>query len=177
VPISAGLWVTGRDPDDYSRPAASVSHDRGRTWETHVFRREELLSTYLDAVPFSVDGATAYTVVSGSRPSVFRSTDGGRNWQPDPDPTIPSRATEGFVAADGTHVVLGTANPPWLWYAGGASGYHPVELKGLSDRLPPAPALVRVTAPGVYVAFDSDAVYQSTDGLNWTRTLVRLAPS
>ncbi|GIF48291.1 BNR/Asp-box repeat protein [Asanoa ferruginea] len=175
VPTSAGLWVTGHDPTDRSRPAVAVSHDRGRTWETHVFGREELLSTYLDAVPFSVDGDTAYTVISGSKPSVFRSTDGGRNWQPDPG--SPPRVADSFVAADGTHIVLGSADPPWLWYAGDASGYHPVELKGLSDRLPPAPALVRVTAPGVYVAFDRDAVYRSADGLNWTRTLVRVPPS
>ncbi|MEV4623130.1 hypothetical protein AB0J74_31025 [Asanoa sp. NPDC049573] len=179
VPVSAGVWVTGRDPDDRSRPAVAVSHDRGRTWSTHVFGREEMPSAYRSAVPHSVDGSTAYTVVSGSKPTVFRSIDGGRSWQPGPE-TLPSSAGadgDGFVAADGTHIVLGTTNPPWLWYAGTAGGYRTVDLPGLDDRLPPARALVRVTAPGVYVAFDNAAVYRSSDGLRWTRTVIHLPPS
>jgi hypothetical protein len=205
LPSSAGVWITGHELGT-GRPLVTVSHDRGRTWTTHVFGPGEAdfpdtSQMFGFALPASVDGTTAYSLVqvpkpigtvgAGPTPSrggvttlVYRTTDGGHTWQrADPGHTVPSDLEyfdgDSYVAADGTHVVFAHGDPPQKWYtSGNGSAYRLVKPDGLSDRLTRSglrPAVL-VVAPGVYLAFDSNAVYRSADGLHWTRTQVK-APS
>ncbi|MCM0673647.1 glycoside hydrolase [Micromonospora phytophila] len=203
APTSAGFWITGHERGKDHRPAVAVSLDRGRTWSVHAFGQGEadfpVTATYASAVPSSVDGVTGYTIISVPNPSdttgasptsattaslkqlIYRTGDGGKTWQRvNPDQTLPRGNYEdgdSYVAADGTHVVLTSADGPQRWYASSDNGntYRPANLTGLGDDLLVSGmrAPVLVTAPGVYLAFNNTALYRSTDGIHWTRTLVQ----
>ena len=80
-------------------------------------------------------------------------------------------------SGDGTPVILADENKPQQWYTGGDGGsaYGPARLPGLGNDLAPSRPLVQVVAPGLYLTFDSTALYRSTDGLHWTRIVPRPA--
>jgi hypothetical protein len=190
VPTSAGLWVTGHERGPDQRPAVAVSLDHGRTWSVHVFGSGEAgfpaLGPFDTAEPSSVDGVTGYTIIavagvtSGLTQFVYRTVDGGATWhRVNAAQTLPAGNYPGgsYVAADGTHVVLASFGPPQRWYTSGDKGatYRQTTLTGLADDLQPSglrPPIL-VTAPGVYLASDTSALYRSTDGLHWTRTVIR----
>ncbi|MEV4516289.1 sialidase family protein [Dactylosporangium sp. NPDC049525] len=198
------LWVTGREPTGEHRPAVAVSSDGGRTWSAHVFTRAETgeapSDMYTFALPASTDGVTGYTIISTPDPTdstgvgpttratagiqtlVFRTGDGGLTWQRvHPSQTLPRRYYQGgdaYVAADGSHVVLASNDLPYRWYTStdGGNSYHPANQPGLGGALLHKDgARVLAAAPGVYLAFDEDALYQSADGLRWTRDVIRPA--
>ncbi len=193
VPASGGFWVTGREPLGEHRPVVAVSHDRGRTWSTHVFSRAEAGDEPTFVWTVSTDGVTGYTVISAPDPAdttgvgpttlatagiktlVFRTGDGGRTWQQvHPSQSLPRRHYQygdGYVAAGGNHVVQVSDNPPLRWYTSTDAGqsYHPVTLAGLDGML-----RVSTAAPGIYLAHDGEALFQSADGLRWTRTVIRV---
>ncbi|GIH12448.1 glycoside hydrolase [Rugosimonospora africana] len=177
----AGLWVSGQDrPSGY--PAVGVSTDRGRTWSVHVFGPGESDHPgdglhVQGAVPASADGKTVYVVVVSraqhgpGQAFVYRSVDGGATWQrTDPNHTLPyadHMAGTSYVAADGTHIVYNLGSPPASWPASSDAGtsYRPAAW---------VPGLLRLTdprgfvaAPGVYLVWDNDTVYRSTDGIRW----------
>jgi hypothetical protein len=199
VPTSAGYWVDGSERGGSHLPAVAVSRDRGETWSVHTFSSGAAGSSdslaYASVKSYSVDGRVGYAIVSpqsrttitGPSPTsappakhlVYRTTDGGKTWQHvDPGQTLPSNESDPatFIAADGTHVVL-VKQTPQRWYASNDNGnsYHPVNLPGLSDNLTQSGlrAMVLVTAPGVYLAFDDTYLYRSADGFHWTRTSVQ----
>ncbi|GAB3846917.1 WD40/YVTN/BNR-like repeat-containing protein [Dactylosporangium cerinum] len=202
VPTTGGFWVTGRERDGEHRPAIAVSRDGGRTWATHVFTRAETgeapSSMFTFVRPASVDGVTGYAIMPVEDPSdttgtgptsaatagmqtlVFRTVDAGKTWQRvHPRQTLPRRYYQdgdSYVAADGSHVVLASNDPPFRWYASddGGNSYRPVSQPGLgTSLLHKNGARVIVAGPGAYLAFDDGALYQSADGLRWTRTVIR----
>jgi hypothetical protein len=203
VPTSAGFWITGRERGGSHRPAVAVSHDRGRTWSLHMFdlAGADLSANIVYPAPYSVDGVVGYTILqvppptggagsgatpapaSGSQQLIYRTADGGKTWgQVDAGQTLPFGRSyadgDTYLAADGTHVVLTSENTPLRWYASsdGGNSYRPATLPGLSDHLTRSGigAMIRVVAPGTYLAFDNGALYRSSDGIHWSRTLVRL---
>jgi len=185
VPVGAGLWVTG-SASGTGHAAVAVSLDHGKTWTTHVFGPGEpdyptTVSGSETALTASLDGTTAYTVVSISmidetqaREFVYRTDDGGKTWhRTDPRHTLPwaYHGDESYIAADGTHVVASVAGDPAQWYGSrddGSTYQRPAGVTGLTG-LQDMREAVRVIAPGVYVAYDTTAVFRSTDGLHWTR--------
>ncbi|MFC4042550.1 hypothetical protein ACFO1B_29330 [Dactylosporangium siamense] len=194
VPVAGGFWVTGRDRGG-QRPAVAVSRDRGRTWSTHVFTATETGDADLDMLRFmgaaSTDGVNGYTIMTAADPKgaatagvqalVFRTGDAGNTWQRvHPTQTLPRRyyiGGDSYVAADGSHVVLGTDDPPDRWYTSsdGGNSYHPASQPGLgAELLQQSNVRVVVAAAGAYLAFDAGALYRSADGLRWTRTVIRL---
>ncbi|WP_432992754.1 hypothetical protein [Dactylosporangium sp. CA-233914] len=72
--------------------------------------------------------------------------------------------------------MLTVVNNPGEWFAGHDGGAYtkPAPVRGL-EQIDDLRQPVRVTAPGVYTAFDRTAVYTSTDGLRFTRH--ELSPS
>jgi hypothetical protein len=196
------LWVTGREGAGEHRPGVAVSRDSGRTWSVHVFTRAETgeapSDMYTFVYPASTDGVTGYAIAAvpdpadttgmgpttqataGLRTLVFRTGDGGLTWQRvHPGQTLPRRYyqnADAYVAADGSHVVLGSDNPPYRWYIStdGGNSYHPANQPGLGGGLLHKDgARVYAAAPGAYLAFDDEALYQSADGLRWNRTVIR----
>ncbi|WP_326999834.1 glycoside hydrolase [Dactylosporangium sp. NBC_01737] len=196
------LWVTGRERTGEHRPAVAVSRDGGRSWSAHVFTRAETGESPSDQYSFvrpaSTDGVTGYTIISTPDPTdstgvgpttratagiktlVFRTGDGGLTWQAvHPSQTLPRRYyqdADAYVAADGSHVVLTSDNPPYTWYTStdGGNSYHPANQPGLGGALLHKDgARVLAAGPGAYLAFDDEALYQSADGLRWTRSVIR----
>ncbi|MGI5184542.1 hypothetical protein ACQEVZ_50640 [Dactylosporangium sp. CA-152071] len=203
VPAAGGLWVSGWERGGEHRPAVSVSHDGGVTWATSVFGRGDAdfpaPEMYVYPAVDSVDGVTGYTVITqpdpadttgvgptsaataGVRTLVYRTGDGGRTWQRvHPGQTLPRAAYQegdAYVAAGGTHVVLTRMDPPQEWYAStdGGQTYRPAKQPGLGTALlHTAGERVLAAGPGAYYAFDADALYRSSNGLQWTRTVVKV---
>jgi hypothetical protein len=99
--------------------------------------------------------------------------DGGATWQrTDADHTLPyAEEMQGtsYVAADGTHVVYNLGSPPVAWAASDDAGtsYQPAtRLTGLGALRDPRGL---VTVPGMYLVWDNDIVYWSTDGIHWAQ--------
>ncbi|GIJ54528.1 WD40/YVTN/BNR-like repeat-containing protein [Virgisporangium aurantiacum] len=196
VPAAAGFWVEGYD-EEKKAPAVAVSTDRGRSWTVHAFAAEPRESGVTAA---SVDGVTGYAVVSeyhagkttranptpgpaSSTHHVYRTGDAGQTWQRVDSGTalfgnqVDLQAS--FVARDGTHFVMTVSGWVQQWYVSRDNGhsYEPAGPTGLTPYLglANAPMFGVVThAPGLYLAFDVDSVYRSTDGLRFTRHPVRI---
>ncbi|WP_238017133.1 sialidase family protein [Dactylosporangium sp. AC04546] len=185
-PASPGMWVSGYMFSPDRRPVVAFTPDRGRTWRVHVFDQPgaEL------AVASSADGRTGYAVLSTNTDpdatpparlvvEVQQTTDGGATWRPvDPGHTLPigeGYYTSGdtYVAADGSHVVLIRDDRAPRWYVSSDQGRHYRNERpdGLPERITVTGLHVQVQSavPGVYLAFDGDAVYRSEDGRRWTR--------
>ena len=199
APASAGIWVTGRDAGHNAYPVVAASHDGGQTWSVQRLEddRQNIAGGATSGGPpafATIDGVTAYilvfvpdptstgnaTTAPGTGPAVrvYGTTDGGRNWQRlGPERPVPRGSQrETFLTADGTQVILTRSDPPQQWYASsGGDPFSRVELPGFGDHLAFSGIrpTVLVTGPGAYLAFDESALYRSTDGRHWTRTLVR----
>ncbi|MFF5227800.1 hypothetical protein [Dactylosporangium sp. NPDC000521] len=203
VPSAGGLWVSGWERGGEHRPAVSVSHDSGGTWTTHVFGRGEADVPVPDMFQYpvvaSVDGVTGYTIIplpdpadttgmgptsaatAGIKTLVYRTGDGGRSWQRvHPAQSLPRvyyQEGAAYVAANGAHVVITEQDPPQRWYAStdGGQTYHPAKQPGLGTALlHTAYKRVLAAGPGAYLAFDAEALYRSSDGLQWTRTVIKV---
>ncbi|MET7420150.1 hypothetical protein [Dactylosporangium sp. NPDC005555] len=202
VPSSAGLWVTGWERGGAHLPAVAVSHDGGVTWQTHVFGKGEAGYPVTDMLaypaPASVDGVTGYMIITVADPAVttsagptsrpgpglkalvYRTGDGGRSWQRVPAQSLPNvayNAGDAYVAAGGVHVVLTDENPPLQWVAGvdGGQSYRRTAQPGLGGSLNfTGGGQILTVGPGAYFAYDSDALYRSSDGLQWTRVVIQV---
>ena len=196
VPAAAGFWVEGYD-DVKEVPAVAVSTDRGRSWTVHTFDAEPTRTSVQAA---SVDGVTGYAILSeyhegkttGANPTpgpassthhVYRTADAGGTWQRVDSGTAlfgnQVNLQASFVARDGTHFVMTVSGWVQQWYVShdNGHGYEPAGPTGLTPYLglANAPIFGVVThAPGLYLAFDVDSVYRSTDGLRFTRHPVRI---
>jgi photosystem II stability/assembly factor-like uncharacterized protein len=179
---AGSLWLDGVDPAS-GRPAVAVSTDAGRNWSTHVFTDIPVSADSGYSVgTATLDGHTGYVVSmtghgldGGGRVWVHRTTDGGQTWrQVDPGGTAPWSYGGGasFVTPDGAHVIvdLGRDNNRSFWISRDAGAHYTrVTLAGLPEgRIDGMP---RPLTGGGYLANTDDAVYVSTDGLQWRRTV------
>jgi hypothetical protein len=156
-------------------PAVAVSRDRGRTW----VNRAVPAPGEIEGVT-TVDGVTAYAVVTELRPStaapetetqtVVRTSDGGLTWDPmalppesdpDPNPSVDSGGTQWSVAAlpDGGALLADSASGDV--YRTDATG----------TRFTPAPGVPRLTeispVRGGYLGTGGRHVWYSTNGDEW----------
>ncbi len=180
---TGSLWIDGADPAS-DRPAVAVSNDAGRSWATHVFTDipAPVNSTYSTGIA-TLDGRIGYAVSmtgygldGGGRVWVHRTSDGGQTWQRvDPEGTAPWSYGGGrsYVTPGGAHVIadLGRDNRQAFWISrDGGARYARVTLDGLpEDRV--GGGMPRPLPGGGYLANTDDAVYVSTDGLQWRRVV------
>lgn len=193
VPSANGFWISGYW-EDTRRHVVAASTDRGRTWKMGMFP-DPLTTASADGVTgYGIAGVSQLATPTGPSPTsspnasdkkVYRTVDGGGTWEPrDHGQTLPaggSTVAQGYVAADGTHVVLMSSDghrrygaQPYARYTSGDGGetYRTGGVTGLADRLardPRTDRLVRTSVAGVYLANDDESVYLSTDGLRWRR--------
>jgi hypothetical protein len=173
VPVGGHLWVPGFDPAT-RHPAVASSVDGGRTWTTFVFSgwmaavesQGAGTGMYLPTVAAGT-GTTAIALLhsDGGRVVPYRTTDGGKTWQPVPGGALTEVPDAGFVAADGAHVVR---NGRAFRASRDGGRYEPVTLAGYSDELlvDQGPTLEAV---GRYVATTGEVVCVSDDGRTWRR--------
>ncbi|GIJ45992.1 hypothetical protein Val02_28780 [Virgisporangium aliadipatigenens] len=188
VPPSVGLWVTGFD--DAGVLTVATSHDRGRSWVRNTLgagAADVPPGSALGSLAVGAERGIAYAFIAvngptGRRYVVYRTNDGGTTWyrdEPGPAMTEPTLySAHAYVAADGTHRLSQNGRQ---WWVGGAgrSGYTqetPDVLAKLGDRAMGRGPLVTNPAPGVFLAFDTEAVYRSSDGIRWTRHPVQAPP-
>lgn len=163
APAGGHLWVPGLEPVT-NRPAVAVSADAGRTWRTHVFTGSDVAVTGLAMhVPQVAAGAggTAYvqTYRAGDRSDTYFTVDGGTTWRA--GATVPGAVlADGFVTADGLHVVSTSTGP----FGGrGAEPYAPLVLPGYpADPVQPGPV-----AAGRYLVTSETGPFLSEDGRTW----------
>ncbi|WP_327000998.1 hypothetical protein OHA72_38525 [Dactylosporangium sp. NBC_01737] len=184
---TGSLWIAGNDPGT-GLPAVAVSNDAGRSWSTHVFTDIPVSATsgYSEGTA-TFDGHTGYMVSvtghgidGGGKVWVHRTTDGGQTWQQvDPGGTAPWSYGGGasYVTPDGAHVILDQGRDDkqsfWISRDGGAR-YTKVTLTGLpEDRI--GMGMPRAIPGGGYLANADDAVYVSTDGLQWRRAVPQVS--
>jgi hypothetical protein len=172
VPLGDHLWVPGLDPATH-KPAVASSSDGGRTWRTHVFTDgvpavvdDGFIATmYLPTVAAGADGtAYALTYREDDRQDPYRTTDGGATWRPVPGGAADVAMDEGFVTADGAHVI-NTGREVLASRDGG--GYESVTLPGYPADLLPLPYITSQPAAGRYLAFSQSPLYLSDDGWTW----------
>lgn len=174
VPLGGQLWVPGYDPATLE-PVVASSTDRGRSWNTHVFT---------DGVAAADDGTGIAgkfmpTVAAGTGPTAhallysaddrlapYRTTDGGRTWEPVPGGVLPDVPDAGFVTADGAHVV----NSGRGFRASRDGGpYEPVTLSGYPAELRQLAGSASQQAAGRYVVTSGEITCVSDDGRTWRR--------
>lgn len=132
-------WVAGRDPET-DHWGLAISRDDGRTWTTTILDWGEPVYPYGWSV--GSQGGTLYATAIGALPSesngllaVFRSTDGGRNWEQTWHPVDgkpPRRVmAHTVVGADGSLRINGQDGKQYLSRNGGRTFTSvPAKYKG-----------------------------------------------
>ncbi|GIJ71081.1 hypothetical protein [Virgisporangium ochraceum] len=172
VPVGGHLWIPGLDPATL-KPAVASSTDGGATWTTHVFAGgvsadddgRGVAGKYLPTVAAGT-GTTAHALIysADDRLAPYRTTDGGRTWEPVPGGVLPDVPDAGFVTADGAHVVK--CGDDFRASRDGGP-YAPVTLAGYPAALRMLTQVTSRQATGRYVVTSGDLVYVSDDGWSW----------
>jgi photosystem II stability/assembly factor-like uncharacterized protein len=180
VPLTAGIWVSGRDPAA-NRGAVAASHDGGRTWSVRVFTDhstdENPPGIGSQALVTTRDGRTAYTILytQPTKTYVYRSVDGGATWQQRTSEPLPEACRHpgvSYVARDGAHVLMVEIAPARFCVSrdGGVT-------YALSDAVTGLHEVFGWIQPvnGGYLARGkaSDAFYWSGDGFRFTELSIR----
>ncbi|MET7425074.1 hypothetical protein [Dactylosporangium sp. NPDC005555] len=184
--VGGAWWLDGVDPAT-GQPAVAISVDAGRNWSTHVFTDIPVAENSGYSVgSATLDGRTGYVVSmtghgidGGGRVWVHRTTDGGKTWQQvEHGGTAPWSYGGGlsYLTPDGGHVIVnlgGRDGRRSFSISRDGARYTQVTLAGLpEDDLAELP---RPVPGGGYLASTIDAVYVSSDGLQWRRIVPHAA--
>ncbi|GAB2586809.1 hypothetical protein Aab01nite_51080 [Paractinoplanes abujensis] len=171
VPADGRLWVPGLDPVT-KKPAVAASSDAGRTWRTHVFTDGVAAEfqngwapmKYLPRVAAG-PGATAYVLIyrEDNVAVTQHTSDGGLTWRAG-DTIRGADEYGGFVAADGSHIVMtGTG-----FAAARATGpYSRTGLPGYPGDLSTHLQVTSRQAAEPYLVTSATGPYVSADGRTW----------
>jgi hypothetical protein len=192
VPANAGLWVLGMDSD--KNATASVSRDGGITWSTHHFGvpptdpspTVDPSSTAAPLIPnpdphayngiqiSTFDGRTVNAVLT-FRPYAygFRSTDGGRTWQPTdggkPLPTMTPDYNPAVTLPDGTHVLQDDRDDhPIVWFSQPPDARSYVQGNARAGWSSLSGGAM-MGADGHLVGRDAYHIWLSTNGTSWRK--------
>ncbi|MBL7255650.1 hypothetical protein [Paractinoplanes lichenicola] len=171
VPADGRLWVPGLDPVT-KKPAVAASSDAGRTWRTHVFTDGVAAKFQNGWAPMKYQpwvaaspGATAYVLIyrEDNVAVAQHTTDGGLTWRAG-DTIRGAVDNAGFVAADGSHIVMtGTG----FVAARGTGTYTRTSLPGYPADLSRHLQVTSRQAADPFLVTSEIGPYVSADGRTW----------